>query len=92
MLAPAALDDITYQISPCRSAVPQGVDERQCRLALGEIVAEVLTASLGIGLVIQNVVDELIGGTQMTAESRERSLLRLACPAEHGRDFGACLK
>src|SRR5579863_151472 len=49
------------------AAVPECVDKRQGRLALGEILAEVLAALVRVGTVVEYVVDELVSGAQVTA-------------------------
>ena len=50
-------------------AMAQRMQQRQRGFAFGEIVAEVLAARRRIRLVIEHVIDELVGGAEMFAVS-----------------------
>ncbi len=52
--------------------VPERVDERQRRLAFGEVVADVLAELLGVAVVVERVVDQLEGDAEVLAVAGER--------------------
>jgi hypothetical protein len=56
---PAFLDRLTHQCSLFRRAFAHGVDQRQGRLAFGQIVTDVLAQGFRVALVVQQVVDQL---------------------------------
>ena len=64
-------------------AVLHRVDERQRRLAFGEIVADVLADHGVVARVVEHVVDQLKSGAQMRAVGRHR-LLGLRRPRHRG--------
>src|SRR5271163_1628908 len=68
LLTTAIANDLANFGRPLRFALAQGVDQWQRRLALREVIAQVLTASLRIGLVVEHIIDELVGGAQVTTE------------------------
>lgn len=57
----AFLDRLANQRGLFGGAFAHGVDQRQGRLALGQIVTDVLAQGLGVAAVVQQVVDQLEG-------------------------------
>ena len=68
------------------------VDQRQRRLAFGEVVAEVLAELVGVAAVVEHVVDELERGAEMLAVARERRLDAGGRPREDRGDLRAGLE
>src|SRR5262249_25457699 len=55
-------------------AVSQGVDQRQCRLAFGKVITEILAALGRIGAVVEHIVHELVSSPNMFAVGGDRLL------------------
>ena len=71
------------------AAVLERVDQGQRRLALGEVIAEVLAALLGIGAVVEHVIHQLVGRAEVAAVGGERAARLRGHVREHGRDLRA---
>src|ERR1700688_2148082 len=65
LLAATALDGGTDEARDPGITHAQGVDQRERRLALGQVLTEVLAPGLGVGAVVQHIIYELVGGAQM---------------------------
>src|SRR6185312_16552658 len=63
------------------------MDKRQGRLALGEIVPQVLAALGGIRAKIEYIVDELIRRAEMPSVARQAALRVAAARGEHRGNF-----
>src|SRR5690606_37159884 len=61
------LDGLTDQLTLLVARVPERTYKRERRLALGQVVAEVLAGLVALGAVIERVVDELERGAQVPA-------------------------
>ena len=66
--------------------MPQGVDQRQRRLAFGEVVADVFAHRVGIRHVVQHVIGNLEGHAKRHAVVGERVLDRLGCIGQDRAD------
>ena len=71
------------------AAARVGEDHRQGHLAVAEIVADALAHGLGVGGIIDHVVDELEGDAEIAAIGFERQLIVFARFGDHRRD-AAC--
>ena len=68
---PAFLDRLAHQGGLFRRTFSHGVDQRQGRLALGQVVTDVLAQGFGVAAVIQQVVYQLEGYAQVIAEGAQ---------------------
>ena len=64
-------------------AVTHGINQGQCRFALGQIIAHILAHGFGRGTVIQHIIDQLKCCTQMHAVGRHRPLVFLGMLAQY---------
>ena len=65
-------------------------DQRQGRLALGEVVADVLAERAGVGRVVEHVVGDLERKPEIEAVARERVFLLRRQPGQHRAEPRRC--
>ena len=87
LFAPAVENCPTNDIALGVAAGAHRVDKRQGRLALGEVVAEILAEFIGRGFVIEGIVDELEGRAEMLSIVDHGLLGRLVLPGQHRGDL-----
>src|SRR5438132_12292088 len=68
----------------------QEVQERQRGFALSEILPQGLTQPVSVRRVIERVVGDLKGGSEMLAEAEESRLLIKRCVADDAADSAGC--
>ena len=92
VLRAAGLDRLADHVPFRRAALVHGVDQRQGRLALGQVVADVLAEFLGGGVVVQGVVHQLEGKAQVAAVIHQRLPGRPVLPGDDRRALRARLE
>ena len=92
VLRSAGLDRLANHVALRRAAHLHGIDQGQRRLALGQVVADVLAQFLGGGVVVQGIVDELERQAQVTAVTHQGLPGLLVLFGQNCRAFRACFK
>jgi len=86
------LDCPTNQCRLRRRAMLDHVDQRQCWLPLGKIVAQVLAGFCFLPRIIEHVVDQLEGSTDVGAIGRQRFFDLGTGVAEYRAQAPGCLE
>ena len=68
------------------------MNQRQCRFAFGEVVAEVLPAFGRIGTIVEDIVHELVSSPKVFSIRSKRLHNRIRAPSQYGSHFGTRLK
>ena len=68
------------------------MNERQRRLALGQVIPQVLAPLGGVGAVVKHVIDQLVGRAEVAAVGGERLAQRPRSAGEHRGHFGPGLE
>ncbi|VTP80581.1 Uncharacterised protein [Leclercia adecarboxylata] len=92
MSAVSLLDGFTDEARLFRSAVTHGMQQRERRFALIEIVTDIFAQRFAIGAVIEQVVDQLEGGAEIAPVILQATFLFLTAASKNARALGRRLK
>ena len=86
-LSPASSDGFADDVSFILTAVAHGVDQRQCGLALGQIIAHVLAKRIGIAAIVQHIIGYLKRGAEVHAVVSERTPRGCIAISQHSTEL-----